>query len=167
MAFYLVKNKEHLIVTVKAPDYSFASQTVDMKDVTFEKPPAPATLNVEVAEKGKSFVINNILYATGAADLYPQSFVTLDEFADYLKINPNMKIEIQGHTDNVGNENDNRLLSEKRAENVMEYVVSLGVKPDLISAQGFGASNPVASNDTAQGRAQNRRVELSLAGSSC
>src|ERR1700730_9911025 len=61
----------------------------------------------------------------------------------------------------------NEILSQKRAENVMEYVVSLGVRPDLISAQGFGDSNPVASNDTAQGRAQNRRVELSLAGSSC
>jgi hypothetical protein len=61
----------------------------------------------------------------------------------------------------------NEILSQKRAENVMEYVVSLGVKPDLVSAQGFGDSNPVASNDTAQGRAQNRRVELSLAGSSC
>ena len=50
---------------------------------------------------------------------------------------------------------------------VMEYLVSRGVKPDLVSAQGFGDSNPVASNDSAQGRAQNRRVELSLAGSSC
>jgi hypothetical protein len=59
----------------------------------------------------------------------------------------------------------NEILSQKRAENAMEYVVSLGVKPDLVSAQGFGDSNPVASNDTAQGRAQNRRVELSLAGS--
>ena len=61
----------------------------------------------------------------------------------------------------------NEILSQKRAENVMEYLVSQGVKPDLVSAQGFGDSNPVASNDSAQGRAQNRRVELSLAGSSC
>jgi len=61
----------------------------------------------------------------------------------------------------------NEILSQKRAEDVMAYIVSQGVNPDLISAQGFGDTNPVAPNDTAQGRAQNRRVELSLAGSNC
>jgi chemotaxis protein MotB len=61
----------------------------------------------------------------------------------------------------------NEILSQKGAENVMEYVVSQGVNPNLISARGSGDSNPVASNDTAQGRAQNRRVEMSLAGSNC
>jgi chemotaxis protein MotB len=85
------------------------------------------------------------------------------------------KILVSGYTDNapIGPAlqrqgiTSNQVLSQKRAENVMEYLVSHGVKPDLISAQGFGDSNPVASNDAAQGRAQNRRVELSLAGSSC
>ena len=61
----------------------------------------------------------------------------------------------------------NLILSQRRADNVMQYMISQGVKPDLVSAQGFGDSNPIASNDTAQGRAQNRRVELSLAGSNC
>src|ERR1700757_1233296 len=61
----------------------------------------------------------------------------------------------------------NQDLSQKRADDVMQFLISQGVKPDLISAQGFGDANSVAPNDTAQGRAQNRRVELSLAGSSC
>jgi chemotaxis protein MotB len=61
----------------------------------------------------------------------------------------------------------NEILSQKRAEDVMTYIISQGVSSDLISAQGFGDSNPVAPNNTAQGRAQNRRVELSLAGSNC
>jgi chemotaxis protein MotB len=96
-------------------------------------------------------------------------------FAAKLAPTQQNKILVSGYTDNapIGPAlqrqgiTSNEILSQKRAENVMEYVVSLGVKPDLISAQGFGASNPVAPNDTAQGRAQNRRVELSLAGSSC
>ena len=61
----------------------------------------------------------------------------------------------------------NEILSQKRAENVMEFIISQGAKPDLISAQGFGDANPVGSNATAQGRAQNRRVELSVPASGC
>jgi flagellar motor protein MotB len=61
----------------------------------------------------------------------------------------------------------NQILSQKRAENVMEFLLSQGAKPDLISAKGFGDADPVASNDTAQGRAQNRRVELSVPASGC
>jgi outer membrane protein OmpA-like peptidoglycan-associated protein len=159
-AINLKKNKEPLIVTVKAPDYSFASQTVDIKEASFEKPPAPATLNVEKTEKGKSFIINNILYATGAADLYPQSFITLDEFAEYLKLNPKMKIEIQGHTDNVGNEADNKLLSEKRADNVKKYLEAKGIAVGRISAKGYGSSKPIADNNTVDGKAKNRRTEF-------
>ncbi|MGA8191855.1 MAG: OmpA family protein [Acetobacteraceae bacterium] len=82
------------------------------------------------------------------------------------------KIMVNGYTDNapIGPElqregvTSNQILSQKRAESVMQYLISQGLKPDLVSAQGFGDANPVASNDTAQGRAQNRRVELTLAG---
>ncbi|HEX7415106.1 MAG TPA: OmpA family protein, partial [Bacteroidia bacterium] len=131
------------------------------KGATFEKPPPPiSTLTIEKAEKGKSFVIDNILYATGAADLYPQSFITLDEFAEYLKFNPKMKIEIQGHTDNVGNEADNKLLSEKRANNVKEYLETKGIAVGRITAKGYGASKPIADNNTGDGKAKNRRTEF-------
>ncbi len=159
-AINLKKNKDALIVTVKAPDYSFASQTVDMKEVTFAKPPSSTTLNVAKVEKGKSFVINNITYATGAADLYPQSFITLDEFGDYLKLNPKMKVEIQGHTDNVGNEADNKLLSDKRANNVKNYLEKKGITAGRVTAKGYGASKPMADNNTVEGKAKNRRTEF-------
>ena len=83
------------------------------------------------------------------------------------------KLVVSGYTDNapIGPAlqregiTSNQVLSQKRAENVMEFLVSQGVKPDLLSAQGFGEASPVASNATAQGRAKNRRVELSIAGS--
>jgi chemotaxis protein MotB len=96
-------------------------------------------------------------------------------FAAKLAPTQQNKILVSGYTDNapIGPAlarqgiTSNEILSQKRAENVMEYIVSLGVKPDLISARGFGDTNPAAPNDTPQGRAQNRRVELSLASSSC
>ena len=159
-AINLKKNKDQMVVTVKAPDYSFASQTVDIKEASFEKPPPPATLNVEPAEKGKSFVIDNIEYATGAADLYPKSFITLDEFAEYLKFNPTMKVEIQGHTDNVGKDEDNRLLSERRAATVKTYLETKGITANRITAKGYGASKPIADNSTVAGKAKNRRTEF-------
>ena len=95
-----------------------------------------------------------------AAKLAPtqQNKILVSGFTDNAPIGP--ALQRQGIT-------SNEILSQKRAENVMEFLLSQGVKPDLIAAQGFGESNPVASNDTPQGRAQNRRVELSLAGSSC
>lgn len=159
-AINLKKNKDPMIVTVKAPDYSFASQTIDVKEASFEKPPPPATLNVEKAEKGKSFVIDNIEYATGAADLYPRSFITLDEFAEYLKLNPSMKVEIQGHTDNVGKDADNITLSEHRAANVKKYLEGKGIAVNRITAKGYGAGKPIADNNTVDGRAKNRRTEF-------
>ena len=82
------------------------------------------------------------------------------------------KLLVNGYTDNapIGPTlqrqgiTSNQVLSQKRAENVMQFLISQGVKPDLVAAQGFGDADPIASNDTAKGRAQNRRVELTLAG---
>ena len=85
------------------------------------------------------------------------------------------KLVVNGYTDNapIGAQlrrqgiDSNQVLSEKRADSVMQYLISQGVKEDMISAKGYGEQDPVASNDTAQGRAQNRRVELTLANSGC
>lgn len=149
-----------VIVTAKAPDHSFVSEKVSLKTATFDKPATSPEIKIDKVEKGKSFVINNILYATGAADLYPESFVTLDEFAEYLKENPTYKVEIQGHTDNVGHDADNLALSQKRADNVKKYLEGKGIKVGRVTAKGYGASKPVASNATVEGKAMNRRTEF-------
>jgi len=108
----------------------------------------------EMSERGKQIIANM------AAKLAPtqQNHVLVSGYTDNAPIG--RALERQGVT-------SNEILSQKRAESVMAFLVSQGVKPDLISAKGFGDGDPVASNDTAQGRAQNRRVELSLPGSSC
>jgi outer membrane protein OmpA-like peptidoglycan-associated protein/tetratricopeptide (TPR) repeat protein len=159
-AINLKKFKNEVVVTAKAPDHSFVSEKVELKGASFTRPPQPRDMSVEKVETGKSFVINNILYATGAAELYPESYVTLDEFAEYLKENPSFKVEIQGHTDNVGHEADNLSLSQKRADNVKKYLETKGIPAGRVTAKGYGASKPVASNATVEGKARNRRTEF-------
>src|SRR5246127_283675 len=119
-------------------------------------------------------VNSDLLFPSGSYQRSERGKQIIAGFATKLAPTQQNKILVSGYTDNapIGAAlqrqgiTSNEILSQKRAENVMEYLLSQGVKPDLVSAQGFGESNPVASNDTAQGRAQNRRVELSLAGSS-
>jgi chemotaxis protein MotB len=123
----------------------------------------------------KYTVNSDLLFRPGSYEMSERGKQIIAGFAAKLAPTQQNKILVSGYTDNapIGPAlqrqgiTSNEILSQKRAENVMQYVVSLGVKPDLISAQGFGDSNPAAPNDTAQGRAQNRRVELSLAGSNC
>jgi chemotaxis protein MotB len=123
----------------------------------------------------KYTVNSDLLFRPGSYEMSERGKQIIAGFAAKLAPTQQNKILVSGYTDNAPTGpalqrqgiTSNEILSQKRAENVMQYVVSLGVKPDLISAQGLGDSNPAAPNDTTQGRAQNRRVELSLAGSSC
>ena len=84
----------------------------------------------------------------------------LDEVVEILKMNPAMTGEVRGYTDNTGSLELNRKLSDARAKAVRDYLVKQGIAPERIRAMGFGAAQPVAGNDTPEGRAQNRRVEL-------
>ena len=123
----------------------------------------------------KYTVNSDLLFPSGSWEMREQGKQIIANMAAKLAPTQQNKILVSGYTDNhpIGPAlarqgiTSNEILSQKRAENVMEYIISQGVRPDLISAQGFGDTNPVAPNDTPQGRAQNRRVELSLAGSSC
>jgi len=120
-------------------------------------------------------VNSDLLFPSGGYQMSERGKQIISGFAAKLAPTQQNKILVSGYTDNapIGPAlqrqgiTSNEILSQKRAEDVMAYLVSQGVKPDLVSAQGFGDTNPVAPNDTAQGRAQNRRVELSLAGSNC
>jgi OOP family OmpA-OmpF porin len=87
----------------------------------------------------------------------------LDEAAMVLRNNPDLNVEIQGHTDNTGPAEYNLMLSQKRAESAMNYLVDKGVDPARLTAKGYGFEQPVASNDTKEGRAKNRRVEFRVA----
>ncbi len=106
------------------------------------------------------WTLSGVLFDTAKWNIKPQGYPILDEAIVVLKNNPNMKIEIQGHTDSVGSKPYNQKLSEKRANAVKAYFVQKGISADRLSAKGFGLSKPVADNSAADGRAMNRRVEL-------
>ncbi len=105
----------------------------------------------------------NIFFATGSSKLLPKSFKSLNEVAKILKEDTNLKLYIEGYTDNTGKLEKNQVLSENRAKAVLDYLVyKAGVNAGWLSAVGFGDANPIASNKTAKGKAQNRRVELKM-----
>jgi chemotaxis protein MotB len=123
----------------------------------------------------KYTVNSDLLFPSGGFDMSERGKQIIAGMAAKLAPTQQNKILVSGYTDNkpVGPAlarqgiTSNQDLSQKRADNVMAFLISQGVKPDLISAKGFGDADPVASNDTTQGRAQNRRVELSVPASGC
>lgn len=113
-------------------------------------------------EKGKTIMLKNIFFDSDRAELLPRSFVELDKLAHIMRENPNMEIEIVGHTDNVGDNNYNLLLSRRRATQVMEYLIKTGIESVRIQANGFGSTQPIAPNDIEETRQMNRRVEFRI-----
>jgi len=119
----------------------------------------------------KVSVNGELLFPSGGWEMPAQAQQTIAKMAAILAPQQTTKINVNGFTDNtpIGpglmrqGVTSNLILSQKRADNVMQYMISQGVKPNLVSAQGFGDADPVASNATPEGRAQNRRVELTLA----
>lgn len=116
-----------------------------------------------IVESDRIRIKGNILFETGAATIQKQSHKLLDEVASVLKANPTLgPVLVEGHTDNRGSRRFNVDLSQRRARAVLEYLVGKGVERKRLSAKGFGFDKPIATNDTALGRAKNRRVEFRL-----
>jgi len=121
---------------------------------------------VSVTRKGDDIILNmpgNITFRSGSADLNPQFFKVLDGVAQVAKKYDKTIIEVAGHTDNVGGADYNQQLSQRRAASVAQYLESRGVSGQRIMTAGGGENHPIASNSTEQGRAANRRVEVTLA----
>jgi len=95
-------------------------------------------------------------------DLKPTSKAELNKLIAFLKANPKLVIEIGGHTDNVGKPKDNQLLSENRAKAVKDYLVENGIDFNRLKTKGYGDTTPIASNETDEGRAENRRTEFKV-----
>jgi outer membrane protein OmpA-like peptidoglycan-associated protein len=111
-------------------------------------------------EKGARVVINNIFFETGEATLTQESYTELGKAVNLLKTNPKMVIEVGGHTDDVGSDEANMKLSHDRAKSVRDYLVKAGIDSGRLQAKGYGETQPVASNDTEEGRQANRRTEF-------
>ncbi len=112
----------------------------------------------------QAVVLRNVFFDSGSAELRPESQYELNRLARLLKENYQLKIEIRGHTDEVGREEDNLELSRQRAEAVRRYLIEKGIAEDRLTARGFGESRPIADNDSPEGRQKNRRTEFVVTG---
>jgi outer membrane protein OmpA-like peptidoglycan-associated protein len=120
---------------------------------------------VQVTRQGDAINLNlpgNVTFATDSATIQPQFFPALNSIANTLQQYPQTVIDIAGHTDSTGSQAYNQQLSERRANAVKQYLVGQGVMPNRILAAGFGENRPVATNQTAQGRQANRRVDIQI-----
>jgi len=119
-----------------------------------------ADLKAKQTDRGVVVTLGDVLFDTGQASLKPGASLSLDRLATYLKANPQTRVIIEGHTDSRGSDDYNQALSQRRAEAVATELESRGVPEDQYRARGLGKAYPVASNDSAAGRQQNRRVEI-------
>ena len=148
---YKYRGFGHVILAAGAKDL-YERNTTDLSA-------AAAAVEKAIAETGK-FVTNNILFETAKATLKPESMDEIQKVAEYMKKNPTVRFEVQGHTDNQGSDKINDPLSQQRAEAVVKALEQLGCDPFNMRAVGKGSHEPVADNKTDDGRAKNRRVEF-------
>ncbi len=134
---------------------------VDSKDACAGT--APGTkVDVRGCEIPEVITLHGVNFVTGSDRLLPESRAILDGVAETLLKHPEIVVEVAGYTDSTGSRAFNERLSYQRARTVRSYLITKGVAPDNLTAKGYGPANPVASNSTAEGRAQNRRVELRI-----
>lgn len=150
-------------IAVKAEGYLFHSENFDI--------PANSEYNLvdkEIELKniavGSKIALRNIFFAFGLATLDPKSNTELDRLVKLMKDVPSLKVEISGHTDNIGSESFNQKLSEDRATAVVNYLVTKGIGKDRLTPKGYGSTKPVATNNSDEGRQQNRRTEFEVTG---
>ena len=159
---YLAKLKggKNYGITVSSDGFLFQSINLDIPPGKDKLKLPPITL--KKIEAGKNIVLNNIFFDFDKATLRPDSKPELDRVANVLKDNPSMKIEISGHTDNKGSATYNLKLSEARAKSVVDYLITTGIEKARLSFKGYGFLKPIASNETEEGRQQNRRTEFKV-----
>jgi outer membrane protein OmpA-like peptidoglycan-associated protein len=148
-------------VTIEKENHLFYSENVFLSSKEGYKE-IRKEIKLNSAIQGAKVVLKNIFFESGKSEIRPQSIPELQNLVRLLKNNPSIKIEISGHTDNVGDPKANQSLSEIRANEVMKYLVVNGIDKSRMTAKGYGSSIPLESNDTEEGRKQNRRTEFKI-----
>lgn len=138
------------------------------ENISLSKDPADSVFQKDIAlqpiEANAAVVLNNIFFDVNKWDIKTESQVELEKVVQLMNENPTVKIQITGHTDNVGKPSENLALSNNRAKAVVAYLINKGVHPQRLSSKGFGETQPVADNKTEEGRARNRRTEMKVVG---
>ena len=160
VAVVAASETQDVMMMAKKNGYAFTSQYINSGKDVVGKPMRAKPLDFNPIKEGETYQINNINFATDSYELNEQVMNILSEFVTFMEENPSVKVMIQGHTDNVGDANDNLTLSTNRAQAVNNYLVLEGIDPNRLEFKGFGESKPIASNDTEEGRSKNRRTEF-------
>lgn len=149
-------------LNVSRDGYLFYSENFELKDAKNSKEPVLKDVPLHAIKAGESVVLKNIFYETDAFNLKDESKAELGKLISFLTKNQKIKIEISGHTDNVGAKVYNQSLSEKRAKAVYDYLVANSIDTTRLTFKGYGDSKPIASNEKEEGRSQNRRTEFMI-----
>jgi outer membrane protein OmpA-like peptidoglycan-associated protein len=149
-------------VEVTAKDYLFFVEMAYLSEKQVNDSKIQANFQLNKIDVGSKMVLNNIFFETNKATIKPESAAELERVAKLLKENPTIRLEISGHTDNVGSYRANQKLSEQRAKSVVDYLISNGVESSRLEYKGYAFNQPIADNNTPEGRAQNRRVEFKV-----
>jgi outer membrane protein OmpA-like peptidoglycan-associated protein len=159
---YRIKKPEE---TISVPDTDDVEITADSdgyvpKKVIVSKKDEKKDIILDKIEKGRGIVVENIYFETNEAYLKKESLNILERMTAAMKKNGRIKLEVRGHTDSTGTPAHNKKLSERRADAVVEYMIKNGISPDRLKAAGLGATVPIDSNKTREGRKKNRRTEF-------
>lgn len=152
-----MRPKEDMIVTVKKKGAAFSSKYISA-DLNSKDLVVKAPLEVAKLETGREYQLNDINFGSNSYALGSVAKNVIDEFILFLEENPNLRADIQGHTDNVGNPQSNLVLSKNRARTVYDYAISRGIAASRLSHHGYGEAKPIADNTTEEGKAKNRRT---------
>ena len=144
------------------PGYLFYSGNFNLTGDHPVDEPYYLEIGLEPIKKGATVRLENIFFETDSYDLKPESKVELNEVVEFMENNPDVRIMLEGHTDNVGSRKYNLELSKNRARTVYNYLVDQGIDPERMEYKGYGFSEPVETNETEEGRARNRRTEMRI-----
>jgi hypothetical protein len=147
---------------VSESGYLFYSQSFQLKGLNSLQNPFILNIELEPLKIGAEMNLYNIYFETDSFKILPESEPELSKLVSFLKNNPGLEVEIQGHTDNTGSPESNFELSEMRAKSVVEYLVANGVSANRLHSKGFGEKSPVATNDNDKGRKLNRRTTVKI-----
>lgn len=148
-------------IAVKMDGYLFHSENFDIP-VTGNYQEVTKDVELEKIAVGSTIVLRNVFFDYNKSTLKPESYTELDRLVKILQENPSIRIELSGHTDNIGTEEYNQRLSQNRAKSCVDYLVSKGISASRLEFQGYGESKPIETNDNEAGRSANRRTEFKI-----
>lgn len=156
--------EKNYALNVSHPGYLFYSENFSLKELTDISKPYIMDVPLQPIDTGSVVELKNVFFETAKFDLKPESKVELDKLVNFLTVNKTLRIELDGHTDNVGDKKSNQLLSQNRAKAVYDYLIAHSIDAKRLAFKGFGDTKPKVKNDSDENRAINRRTEFRVIG---